>query len=47
MIQNNDIISKIKTVIYNENKYIFRTELSEPLNIFYNEICSYFINKFK
>ena len=44
MIQNNDIISKIITVIiYNENKYIFSTELSEPLNIFYNKIC--FIKK--
>ena len=43
MIQNNDIISKIITVIYNENKYIFSSELSEQLNIFYNNIC--FIKK--
>ena len=41
MEQSNEV-SKIIVVNYNDNNYQFSTELVKPINIFYNEICSYF-----
>ena len=41
MIQNND--NSIKIIAnYKEKNYQFIEELTKPLNIFYNELCSYF-----
>ena len=41
MEQSNEV-SKIIVVNYKDNNYQFSTELEKPINIFYNEICSYF-----
>ena len=38
---DNNKNSKIILVTYNENNYQFASELIKPINIFYNEICSY------
>lgn len=41
MFQNND--NSVNIIInYKENNYQFIAELTKPLNIFYNELCSYF-----
>ncbi len=40
MEQSNEV-SKIIVVNYKDNNYQFSTELEKPINIFYNEICSY------
>ena len=41
MFQNKD--NSIKIIVnYKENNYQFISELTKPLNIFYNELCSYF-----
>ena len=39
---NNNNISKVIIVNYKNNNYQFSTELIKPINILYNEICSYF-----
>ena len=41
MEQSNEV-SKIIVVNYKDNNYQFSTGLEKPINIFYNEICSYF-----
>jgi hypothetical protein len=41
-MEHNHGFSKIIVVNYNEKNYQFSTELIKPVNIFYNEICSYF-----
>ena len=40
-MERNNENSKIMLVIYNDNNYQFASELIKPINIFYNEICSY------
>ena len=41
-MEQNHGFSKIIVVNYNDKDYQFSTELIKPVNIFFNEICSYF-----
>ena len=41
-MKHNNESSKVITVTFDKNDYQFNTELAKPINILYNEICSYF-----
>ena len=38
----NDYLTTIIIVSFNKSEYKFSTEVEKPLNLFYNEVCSYF-----
>ena len=41
MEQNNNLISKVIILNFNQNNYQFSTEIIKPLITFYNEVCAY------
>ena len=41
MQRNNNIVSKIITLNFNQKNYQFSTEIIKPVNTFYTEVCSY------